>query len=163
MVVPAVWSLIERYRQADRQGRLQLKWFAYAAVVFAFVGGIFRQPVVRIRARLAFGTVICLAFCAASTLSFDRGLGAILRHRLYDIDRIIGRRVYAGLRAGGWNIGGPRANGGAGGLGSPTLVLRHASSGARQTEGGGPATEGAKKPAPPTGAPSDGPPTRTSR
>jgi hypothetical protein len=100
-IVPAIWSLVVRYRQADRTGRLQLKWFAYAAAVFGFVGAIF---VVSLWSAFGpgstFGSLIWLAFCAASMFIPVAASIAILRYRLYEIDSIIGRTfVYAALTA----------------------------------------------------------------
>jgi hypothetical protein len=90
-VTAALVSLIIRFRRAGGEQRQQLKWFAYGAglmVVLAMTGS--------------------LRFPRADTLSSALTLGllpvaagvAILRYRLYDIDRLINRTlVYGALTA----------------------------------------------------------------
>jgi hypothetical protein len=101
LYVPAIWSLVLRYRGADDIGRLQLKWLVYAMSVFAVVGAIFvlssgfaYQP------GSSVGGLIWLGFCVAATLIPVAAAVAILRYHLYDIETIIGRTlVYGGLTA----------------------------------------------------------------
>jgi hypothetical protein len=101
LIVGAVLSLLLRYRRSDETGRLQLKWFASAAIVLAVVGTIFLAiQETAFKAGSAIGDIVWLAFCAAATLIPIAALVAITRHNLYQIDTIIGRTfVYAGLTA----------------------------------------------------------------
>jgi hypothetical protein len=80
-------SLVIRFRRARGEERQQLKWFAYAAalmVVLLLFGIIYPSG-----SNLAAGLVIALLPVAAGI--------AILRYRLYDIDRIINRTLVYGL------------------------------------------------------------------
>jgi MFS family permease len=81
-------SLVIRFRRAQGEERQQLKWFAYGAVVMVvsvLIGGLF----VPAGSNLGAGLVIALLPVAAGI--------AILRYRLYDIDRLINRTLVYGL------------------------------------------------------------------
>lgn len=84
--VPAAVSLVARYRSAGPTERAQLKWFLFAAVVFV-VGLIvdFFWELEGVGEALKEGLVMALLPVAVAV--------AILRHRLYDIDRIVSRTV----------------------------------------------------------------------
>jgi hypothetical protein len=85
-------SLVVRFRRARGEERQQLRWVASAAVVAAAgvpvaVAGIsIDSPAVVGVAVLGSATVLCLAIAAA-----------ILRYRLYDLDRVVSRTVTYGL------------------------------------------------------------------
>jgi len=82
VVVPiAIASLIVRFRHGGATERQQLKWFASVAVVTA-IG--FGQPSDQ------------LSFASLALLPVGIGI-AILRYRLYDIDRVISRTISYGL------------------------------------------------------------------
>jgi hypothetical protein len=83
----AFLSLILRFRRAQGEERQQLKWFTYAGalVIFYLVTG----PVLPGEGALGSGLVIALFPVAAGI--------AILRYRLYDIDRLINRTLVYGL------------------------------------------------------------------
>jgi hypothetical protein len=89
-------SLVLRFRCARGEERQQLKWFAYAAalmvisflVVTVFVPG---------------GSDLPLAFTIA-LLPIAAGI-AILRYRLYDIDRLINRTLVYGLLTASLGLG----------------------------------------------------------
>jgi hypothetical protein len=92
-----VLSIVSRYRMSDRVGRQQLKWFVLALLVTQ--GGI---------AVAVIGALITHEPPAAGLVVFGFGgalvpiaIGiAILRHRLYDIDRIVSRTIgYASVTA----------------------------------------------------------------
>ena len=84
--VPAAVSLVARYRSAGPTERVQLKWFFFAAVVFV-VGLIvdFFWELEGVGEALKEGLVMAFLPVAVAV--------AILRHRLYDIDRIVSRTV----------------------------------------------------------------------
>ena len=90
MVASAV-SLILRFHRSRGLERLQLKWFAFAAVAAAVILPLsfalwYVTPVAHVAAALAL-TALPIAACVA-----------ILRYRLYDIDVVINRTlVYGGL------------------------------------------------------------------
>jgi hypothetical protein len=87
-------SLALRLRRSHGVERLQLKWFAFAAALFALACllGFF----VFAQNDVLFGLVVIGAFCA---IPIAAG-AAILRHRLYDIDVVINRTlVYGALTA----------------------------------------------------------------
>src|SRR5918997_1779189 len=92
-VVAAILSLVLRFYRSRGEERLQLKWFTYAATV-------------GISTPLLLGALAPAAFEVLGRLVWTLGfIGipvsaavAILRYRLYDIDRIINRTlVYAAL------------------------------------------------------------------
>ena len=93
-IVLGVTSLSLRFRRAHGVERLQLKWFASAALLFAVacVCGFVLFP----DNDVAFGLLIVGAF---SLIPIAAGV-AILRYRLYDIDVVINRAlVYGALTA----------------------------------------------------------------
>jgi hypothetical protein len=85
-------SLVVRFRRARGEERQQLRWVASAAVVaavgipVAMAGISINSAAVVGVAVLGSATVLCLAIAAA-----------ILRYRLYDLDRIVSRTVAYGL------------------------------------------------------------------
>jgi hypothetical protein len=85
----AVVSLVLRFRRAQGVERQQLKWFTYAGVLL-FAWSVV-DPVLPDVAllQLVYGLTIALVPVAA-------GL-AVLRYRLYDIDRLINRTLVYGL------------------------------------------------------------------
>jgi hypothetical protein len=90
-MVASTVSLILRFRRSRGLERLQLKWFAFAAVAAAVILPLsfalwYVTPVAKVAAALAL-TALPIAACIA-----------ILRYRLYDIDVVINRTlVYGGL------------------------------------------------------------------
>ena len=89
-------SVVVRFRRAGGMERQQLKWFVYAAgqlaVLFALaVGlpGLWNRWVSPLLSDLVFGISFALIPVAIGI--------AILRYRLYDIDRIINRTLVYGL------------------------------------------------------------------
>jgi len=91
LVVAAV-SLLLRYRRAHGTERLQLRWLAFAAgmaaglMVVAVAAGFAGWP----------GLVLAALGVMVALLPLATG-AAILRYRLYDLDRIISRTVAYGL------------------------------------------------------------------
>jgi hypothetical protein len=85
-------SLVVRFRRARGEERQQLRWVASAAVMaavgipVAIVGVFIESAAVVGVAVLGSALVLCLAIAAA-----------ILRYRLYDIDRIVSRTLAYGL------------------------------------------------------------------
>jgi hypothetical protein len=85
-------SLVVRFRRARGEERQRLRWVASAAVVaamgipVAMAGISIDSPAVVGVAVLGSAVVLCLAVAAA-----------ILRYRLYDLDRIVSRTVAYGL------------------------------------------------------------------
>jgi hypothetical protein len=98
--IGAVVSLVVRFTRSRGEERLQMKWFvlgiALLAAGWVFYGGLTAAG----KAESTVGEVASLAVDAAG-LGIAAALGiAILRYRLYDIDRIISRTVsYALLTA----------------------------------------------------------------
>jgi hypothetical protein len=95
----AVLSLFVRLRRAEGLERQQLKWFAYAAAMFA-LGIVLIVIPLAIDTPSWFVRAATAVFTAAGT-TVPVAIGiAILRYRLYDIDRIINRTlVYGSLTA----------------------------------------------------------------
>ncbi|HEX2180674.1 MAG TPA: hypothetical protein VHH10_00210 [Rubrobacteraceae bacterium] len=94
--VPAALSLVFRYRRATGIERQQIKWFAYAAVLF---GALIPLDLLGLDEPL--GDVLWNVINNLATLGIYTAVGvAILRHRLYEIDLIINRTlVYVSLTA----------------------------------------------------------------
>jgi hypothetical protein len=92
--VPGALSLVFRYRRAGGVERQQLKWFAYAAVLLVGlnVSQLFYAPPYPTWDALVEVVTIVGLYVAVGI--------AILKYRLYDIDRIINRTlVYGSLTA----------------------------------------------------------------
>jgi hypothetical protein len=90
-VLAAAGSLLARFRRSRGQRRQQLKWLAYGG---AFLGAILVADLVSLDPP-------GLWDIGLETLSFGAlylGVGmAVLRHRLYDIDRLINRTLVYGV------------------------------------------------------------------
>ena len=98
LILPVlVLSIVSRYRMSDRIGRQQLKWFllalavALAGIAVAAIGALVsREPPA--------GGLVVFGF-AGAFVPVAIGI-AILRHQLYDIDRLISRSItYAAVTA----------------------------------------------------------------
>jgi hypothetical protein len=94
----AVVSLVIRFRRSKGAERQQIKWFAFASVMtFAFVfvwNGLLDAEGAVLQATFAMLSVVLVPAIPVAT-----GI-AILRYRLYDIDRLINRAlVYGALTA----------------------------------------------------------------
>jgi hypothetical protein len=89
-------SLVFRYRRAAGEERQQIKWFAYAAVVF---GSLILLDLLGLDEPL--GDVSWTLLNTMASLGLYAAVGvAILRYRLYDIDVLINRTlVYGTLTA----------------------------------------------------------------
>lgn len=89
MVIAAV-SLVVRYRRSKGRERAQLRWIALGALasIFGFVAVARLEPLVPVDIDWAFAVVIPL-------MPLSIGV-AVLRHNLYDIDRLISRTVAYG-------------------------------------------------------------------
>jgi hypothetical protein len=90
LVLAAVWALLLRYRSAGPTERRQITWFLYAALlavalIVLNLLGLLPEPL----------SVVLLAVSLA--LFPAAVLVAMLRYRLYDIDRIVSRTVTYGL------------------------------------------------------------------
>jgi hypothetical protein len=87
LAAAAFGSLVIRFRRSRGEERQQLKWFTYAAalVPLSVVGDALPAPVGDL------ATALPIVFLPVAT-----GI-AILRYRLYDIDRLINRTLVYGL------------------------------------------------------------------
>jgi hypothetical protein len=89
----AAASMVVRFRRARSEERQQLKWFTYAAVLSVAVWLVFIVTGLVDRLPLALGIVIALAWLVAVPAAIGV---AMLRYRLYDIDKLINRTVVMG-------------------------------------------------------------------
>jgi hypothetical protein len=103
--VASALSMIVRFRRATGEERQQLKWFASAAALLAtvfsatVVGGIVEDVMGRSGSSLAFKILQDVVTLSFAGLPIAMGI-AVLKYRLYDIDRIINRAlVYGTLTA----------------------------------------------------------------
>ena len=105
LAIPAAAaSLVIRFRRSRGQERQQLKWLAYAAAMLGvgvlgvtLVGFLDQQGWIPPQFTRPLGIVLGgVAILGVTGLPVTAGL-AILRYRLYDIDRIINRTVVYGL------------------------------------------------------------------
>jgi hypothetical protein len=87
-----VWSLVVRFGRARGVERQQLRWLALAAAPVAVaVAALATQALTGNEVDLGWLVGLCLAV-------FPLGIGAaVLRYRLYDLDRIISRTLAYGL------------------------------------------------------------------
>ena len=91
LVLVAMLSLVLRFRRAGPEQRRQLTWFLYATLLNGAV--IVLDAVGLLPAGLAYTTVSSAGF---ALLPVAVGV-AVLRYRLYEIDRIVSRTVSYGL------------------------------------------------------------------
>jgi hypothetical protein len=91
-LVVAAWSLVLRFRRARGVERQQLRWLAVGAALAALA----LLVVVVAGAMGRDGVVLAALGTCVAVLPLVTG-AAILRYRLYDLDRIIGRTVGYGL------------------------------------------------------------------
>jgi uncharacterized membrane protein YdcZ (DUF606 family) len=97
--VLAATSVFVRRRRARAQERLQLKWFAYAAGLFAAIvaGSVILDDLIGLP---QMDSVVPVLFGVALNALFAAVAVAVLRYRLYEIDRLVSRTVsYALLTA----------------------------------------------------------------
>src|SRR5829696_7977701 len=95
LILVAVFSVVFRFRRAGPVERRQLTWFTYAAVL---TGAVLVFGV----ALEALPDLINTALNAAGFLLLAWAVGiAVLRYRLYEIDRIVSRTVSYGVLTGG--------------------------------------------------------------
>ncbi len=91
----AIAALITRYRRGDRIERLQIRWFG-AAVALCGTGLVL--VVIELAVRTVQGPLISNLVFQAGLLAMPIAIGiAVLRYRLYEIDRLISRTI-------GWAI-----------------------------------------------------------
>ena len=91
-ILIGVWSLVVRFRRAHGVERQQLRWLAVAAVPVALaVAALATQALTGAEVNLGWLAGLCMA-----VLPLAIG-AAILRYRLYDLDRIISRTLAYGL------------------------------------------------------------------
>jgi hypothetical protein len=92
-LVVAAGSLVVRYRRAEGMERQQLRWLAVAAAVAAVA------LVVAVASAAMGGSLnVILVAAGASVVLLPLATGAaILRYRLYDLDRIVSRTLAWGL------------------------------------------------------------------
>ncbi|MGH6914923.1 MAG: hypothetical protein ACREH3_14600, partial [Geminicoccales bacterium] len=92
-LIAAAWSLLLRFRRSDATGRQRIKW-----VVF---GGSLAVPLWIVGGALLDETVLGALLAAVALILIPMSIAmAILRYRLYDIDRLISRTVSYVLVAG---------------------------------------------------------------
>ena len=93
-VLAAIVSLVVRFRRARGVERQQLKWLVYAVVVVVVCFILFfTAPHPILLSELAVDVVLALLI---TLIPVAMGV-AILRYRLYDIDRLINRTLVYGL------------------------------------------------------------------
>ena len=95
LIAPVVvWSMVVRYRLADAVGRQQLKWFVVSLVVA--VGGMVAAALASTVTDRPPEAGLALFGFAGALVPIAIGI-AILRYRLYDIDRIVSNAIGYGL------------------------------------------------------------------
>jgi len=99
--VAAIGGLLDRYRDGDRVERAQLRWFAWALVLVLGTGVADAVVTGPWLSRPASASDIAWVTFAISAMTIPvAALFAILRYRLYDIDRVISRTfVFGSLTA----------------------------------------------------------------
>jgi hypothetical protein len=92
-VVLVLVSLVLRFRRARGDERQQLKWFTFAAALTAVL-----PPALGGLAEQAGAPLVGAVFFSLVTVMLPAAIGvAILKYRLYDIDRVINRTLVYGL------------------------------------------------------------------
>jgi hypothetical protein len=91
----SVLSLVLRFRRSRGVERQQLKWFVYAAAV-TVTGVVVTETLVVPEGSVLDGVLALLGLAVVPSIPVAAGV-AILRYRLYDIDRIINRTLVYGV------------------------------------------------------------------
>jgi hypothetical protein len=92
-ILGSIVSLIVRFRRAPLMERQQLKWLSYAAVLVG-VAAVFGLLLVAVWGSTALTSNLSNAVLTGALVGVPVAVGiAILRYRLYDIDRIISRTL----------------------------------------------------------------------
>jgi hypothetical protein len=87
-------SMIARFRRSRGEERLQLKWFTYGAALATLLFATFIVTDLHLRLPL----VAALLVTVPALVAIPAAIGiALLRYRLYDIDRLINRTLVDGL------------------------------------------------------------------
>jgi len=95
-LIGSVVSLVVRFRRSRGIERLQLKWFTLGAVLAA--GGIFAGAALGVGVDPGLANVVGTSVAALGAIVLPLSVGAaILRYRLYEIDRIISRTLGYGV------------------------------------------------------------------
>jgi peptidoglycan/LPS O-acetylase OafA/YrhL len=89
------WSLVVRFRRARGSERQQLRWVAFAAALTVPPAAVVLFSVVVVDTKATVVLLVALGVCMA-LLPLAIGV-AILRYRLYDLDRLISRALAYGL------------------------------------------------------------------
>jgi hypothetical protein len=100
-LLASVVAVVLRWRRSTDQERQQLKWLVYM-VTLAVIGGLAALALGGIWANFGYVTAVAILMVTAGVgLGIPAAIGvAVLRYRLYDIDRIINRTlVYGALTA----------------------------------------------------------------
>jgi hypothetical protein len=93
----AALSLVVRYRGAERETRQQIRWFVFAGTLVAATLAPLAHLFVFVHPGAGRGQDLWVLFFVTASL-FPAAVGAaILRYRLYDIDRIISRTFVYGM------------------------------------------------------------------
>ena len=91
----AALAPLVRYRRADQVERQQLKWLVFVLAV-GVVGGLTAASLIYVVPAVANGLAVLVVIELALGIPFAVG-AAILRYRLYDIDRLINRTLVYGV------------------------------------------------------------------
>jgi hypothetical protein len=89
------FSMVTRYRTADRVERLQMKWFVLALGISAIALGVATMESVFIDGPVSGNSLTVYVF-AGAVVPVAIGI-AILRYRLFEIDRIVSRTIAYGI------------------------------------------------------------------
>jgi hypothetical protein len=95
-IILSLGSLVLRFRSSSDDARRQIKWFALAALVGGSVLAVYLTASVVTGSSEATKVLQVLVVLAVLSLPAAAGM-AILRYRLYDIDRIVSRTIAYGL------------------------------------------------------------------
>ncbi len=95
-IVLSLGSLVLRFRRSPDDARRQIKWFALAALVGGSILAVYLTASVITGSSEATKLLQALVVLALLSLPASAGM-AILRYRLYDIDRIVSRTISYGV------------------------------------------------------------------
>ena len=95
-IAAALASLVRRFRHAPPEARQQIKWFALAAMVAGVAFTLYAAD--SVVGGSATGTKVLEVLVVVALMMLPTAAGiAILRYRLYDVDRIVSRTISYGI------------------------------------------------------------------